>query len=244
MARRTCSGRSPTALFYQELTGWVTLFSTLRTVCAAGGQVLHVVGQHAGECVLHCADLRDLFQFPVLYRWQNVPEDTLPLAVLISVWELFTGQQFLCLFQVDREYHVQKALFSAGFPVPEPLLYCSDVSVIGTEFYVMQHVQVGPPVWEVFVYPCYQLLLICLKPLIELSYVLWYKHRYPLILVRNADRWRLSLISASLGLTSHFAEIFSSVFNVLKEDLGRIWIQASSPSLAPAPSSGSLGNEV
>ncbi|XP_065255315.1 acyl-CoA dehydrogenase family member 11 [Emys orbicularis] len=43
--------------------------------------------------------------------------------------------------KVDREYHVQKALFAAGFPVPEPLLYCSDVSVIGTEFYVMEHVQ-------------------------------------------------------------------------------------------------------
>lgn len=39
---------------------------------------------------------------------------------------------------------MQKALFSAGFPVPEPLLYCSDVSIIGTEFYVMQHVKVGP----------------------------------------------------------------------------------------------------
>ncbi|PKU35283.1 acyl- dehydrogenase family member 11 [Limosa lapponica baueri] len=45
--------------------------------------------------------------------------------------------------KVDREYRVQKALYSAGFPVPEPLLYCSDVSVIGTEFYVMQHVQVS-----------------------------------------------------------------------------------------------------
>ncbi|XP_054240945.1 acyl-CoA dehydrogenase family member 11 [Indicator indicator] len=43
--------------------------------------------------------------------------------------------------KVDREYRVQKALFAAGFPVPEPLLYCSDASVIGTEFYVMQHVQ-------------------------------------------------------------------------------------------------------
>ncbi|KAJ6661985.1 hypothetical protein lerEdw1_012832 [Lerista edwardsae] len=42
--------------------------------------------------------------------------------------------------KVDREYRVQKALFAAGFPVPEPLLYCSDPSVIGTEFYVMQHV--------------------------------------------------------------------------------------------------------
>ncbi|XP_033022085.1 acyl-CoA dehydrogenase family member 11 [Lacerta agilis] len=43
--------------------------------------------------------------------------------------------------KVDREYQVQKALFAVGFPVPEPLLYCSDASVIGTEFYVMQHVQ-------------------------------------------------------------------------------------------------------
>uniref|UniRef100_A0A8D2Q939 Acyl-CoA dehydrogenase family member 11 n=1 Tax=Varanus komodoensis TaxID=61221 RepID=A0A8D2Q939_VARKO len=43
--------------------------------------------------------------------------------------------------KIDREYRVQKALFEAGFPVSEPLLYCSDVSVIGTEFYVMKHVQ-------------------------------------------------------------------------------------------------------
>ncbi|XP_013868840.1 acyl-CoA dehydrogenase family member 11 [Austrofundulus limnaeus] len=43
--------------------------------------------------------------------------------------------------RVDREFQVQKALFSAGFPVPEPLLFCSDVEVIGTEFYLMGHVQ-------------------------------------------------------------------------------------------------------
>uniref|UniRef100_A0A803SZX4 Acyl-CoA dehydrogenase family member 11 n=1 Tax=Anolis carolinensis TaxID=28377 RepID=A0A803SZX4_ANOCA len=43
--------------------------------------------------------------------------------------------------RIDREYRVQKALLATGFPVPEPLLYCSDTSVIGTEFYVMQHVQ-------------------------------------------------------------------------------------------------------
>ncbi|XP_030622924.1 acyl-CoA dehydrogenase family member 11 [Chanos chanos] len=43
--------------------------------------------------------------------------------------------------KVDREYTVQKALFSVGFPVPQPLLYCSDTEVIGTEFYVMEHVQ-------------------------------------------------------------------------------------------------------
>uniref|UniRef100_A0A8D1QQE5 Acyl-CoA dehydrogenase family member 11 n=1 Tax=Sus scrofa TaxID=9823 RepID=A0A8D1QQE5_PIG len=43
--------------------------------------------------------------------------------------------------KIDREFQVQKALFSIGFPVPKPLLYCSDTSVIGTEFYVMEHVQ-------------------------------------------------------------------------------------------------------
>lgn len=43
--------------------------------------------------------------------------------------------------KIDREFKVQKALFSVGFPVPKPLLYCTDASIIGTEFYVMEHVQ-------------------------------------------------------------------------------------------------------
>ncbi|GAB5576843.1 acyl-CoA dehydrogenase family member 11 isoform X1 [Prionailurus iriomotensis] len=43
--------------------------------------------------------------------------------------------------KIDREFKVQKALFSIGFPVPKPLLYCSDASIIGTEFYMMEHVQ-------------------------------------------------------------------------------------------------------
>uniref|UniRef100_A0A3Q0SUV6 Acyl-CoA dehydrogenase family member 11 n=1 Tax=Amphilophus citrinellus TaxID=61819 RepID=A0A3Q0SUV6_AMPCI len=43
--------------------------------------------------------------------------------------------------KVDREYRVQKALFSVGFPVPQPLFHCTDVEVIGTEFYLMQHVK-------------------------------------------------------------------------------------------------------
>nr|XP_033785853.1 acyl-CoA dehydrogenase family member 11 [Geotrypetes seraphini] len=43
--------------------------------------------------------------------------------------------------RIDREYRVQMALFAAGFPVPKPLLYCKDAAVIGTEFYVMEHVQ-------------------------------------------------------------------------------------------------------
>ncbi|XP_072234273.1 acyl-CoA dehydrogenase family member 11 [Leuresthes tenuis] len=43
--------------------------------------------------------------------------------------------------KVDREYRVQKALFSTGFPVPQPLLHCTDVDIIGTEFYLMEHVK-------------------------------------------------------------------------------------------------------
>lgn len=43
--------------------------------------------------------------------------------------------------KVDREYVVQKALHNIDFPVPQPLLYCADTTVIGTEFYIMKHVQ-------------------------------------------------------------------------------------------------------
>ncbi|XP_077365281.1 acyl-CoA dehydrogenase family member 11 isoform X1 [Festucalex cinctus] len=42
--------------------------------------------------------------------------------------------------KVDREYRVQKALYSTGFPVPQPLLHCTDTDIIGTEFYLMEHV--------------------------------------------------------------------------------------------------------
>ncbi|XP_077125170.1 acyl-CoA dehydrogenase family member 11 [Ranitomeya variabilis] len=51
------------------------------------------------------------------------------------------GQLLPGAHRIEREYEVQIALFSAGFPVPRPLIYCRDVSVIGTEFYVMEHVQ-------------------------------------------------------------------------------------------------------
>jgi aminoglycoside phosphotransferase (APT) family kinase protein len=41
---------------------------------------------------------------------------------------------------VDREYRVMRALASVGFPVPRVLTLCEDDSVIGTMFYVMEHV--------------------------------------------------------------------------------------------------------
>uniref|UniRef100_A0A672S4X0 Acyl-CoA dehydrogenase family member 11 n=1 Tax=Sinocyclocheilus grahami TaxID=75366 RepID=A0A672S4X0_SINGR len=43
--------------------------------------------------------------------------------------------------KIEREYAVQKALYSVGFPVPHSVLYCTDTHVIGTEFYIMEHVQ-------------------------------------------------------------------------------------------------------
>jgi aminoglycoside phosphotransferase (APT) family kinase protein len=42
---------------------------------------------------------------------------------------------------VDREYKVIKALHAVGFPVAKPWVLCEDDSVIGTAFYVMEHVE-------------------------------------------------------------------------------------------------------
>jgi aminoglycoside phosphotransferase (APT) family kinase protein len=42
---------------------------------------------------------------------------------------------------IDREYRILEALSPAGFPVPTPLAYCEDTSVIGTEFYLMDCVE-------------------------------------------------------------------------------------------------------
>jgi aminoglycoside phosphotransferase (APT) family kinase protein len=48
---------------------------------------------------------------------------------------------------VDREFRVISALHAQGFPVAEPVLYCDDVNVAGTPFYVMGHVD-GRVIWE------------------------------------------------------------------------------------------------
>lgn len=37
---------------------------------------------------------------------------------------------------IDREFTIISALGKVGFPVPEALLYCQDLNIIGTEFYV------------------------------------------------------------------------------------------------------------
>src|ERR1700753_1328725 len=48
---------------------------------------------------------------------------------------------------VDREYRIISALHGQNFPVPEPVVYCADESVVGTEFFVMAHVD-GRVFWE------------------------------------------------------------------------------------------------
>jgi aminoglycoside phosphotransferase (APT) family kinase protein len=42
---------------------------------------------------------------------------------------------------IDREYKVIRALASAGFPVPTPRAFCSDDSVIGSAFYLMDFIE-------------------------------------------------------------------------------------------------------
>ena len=42
---------------------------------------------------------------------------------------------------VDREYRVQLALQNSQIPVPRMLSFCADVSVLGTEFYIMEHIK-------------------------------------------------------------------------------------------------------
>lgn len=49
----------------------------------------------------------------------------------------------ILLLQVKREFRVLSALHSISFPVPKPYLYCEDASVIGTDFYIMDHVKVS-----------------------------------------------------------------------------------------------------
>jgi aminoglycoside phosphotransferase (APT) family kinase protein len=48
---------------------------------------------------------------------------------------------------VDREFRVISALYRHGFPVPEPVVYCADPSIVGTTFFVMGFVE-GRIFWE------------------------------------------------------------------------------------------------
>jgi len=57
------------------------------------------------------------------------------------------GELLRSAHAVDREYRVISALYAAGFPVPRPLLICTDEDVVGTIFYLMEYLQ-GRIFWE------------------------------------------------------------------------------------------------
>jgi len=48
---------------------------------------------------------------------------------------------------VDREFRVLTALQKAGFPAPRPIALCEDDSVVGSAFYLMEHVD-GRIFWD------------------------------------------------------------------------------------------------
>jgi aminoglycoside phosphotransferase (APT) family kinase protein len=51
------------------------------------------------------------------------------------------GQLLPSAHQIDREYRIQKALAGSGVPVAKMFHYCTDISIIGTEFYVMEYLE-------------------------------------------------------------------------------------------------------
>lgn len=48
---------------------------------------------------------------------------------------------------IDREFRLLSALYPVGQPVPKPILYCNDASVIGSEFYLMEAIE-GRVYWS------------------------------------------------------------------------------------------------
>jgi aminoglycoside phosphotransferase (APT) family kinase protein len=76
-----------------------------------------------------------------------------PTYLLDTPWRKYVlrrkppGKLLPSAHAVDREFRVIRALAAQGFPVPAPVLYCDDESVVGTAFYVMSHVE-GRVFWE------------------------------------------------------------------------------------------------
>lgn len=42
---------------------------------------------------------------------------------------------------IDREFRILSGLYQVGFPVPRPIDFCNDVSILGTPFYMMEFVE-------------------------------------------------------------------------------------------------------
>jgi aminoglycoside phosphotransferase (APT) family kinase protein len=57
------------------------------------------------------------------------------------------GKLLASAHSVEREFRLIKALHPVGFPVPQPIALCTDASVIGSAFYVMEMVD-GRAFWD------------------------------------------------------------------------------------------------
>jgi len=69
---------------------------------------------------------------------------TYHLATNVGAWVLRKkppGKLLPSAHAIEREYRVMRALAGSGVPVPRMLCLCDDAAVIGTPFFVMQHVQ-------------------------------------------------------------------------------------------------------
>lgn len=51
------------------------------------------------------------------------------------------GETLPSAHAVDREHRVLSALIGYGVPVPKPILYCADPTVVGTPFYLMERLE-------------------------------------------------------------------------------------------------------
>lgn len=52
-----------------------------------------------------------------------------------------TGEVLPSAHAVDREHRVLSALSETGVPVPKTILYCDDLSIVGTPFYLMERLE-------------------------------------------------------------------------------------------------------
>lgn len=57
------------------------------------------------------------------------------------------GELLASAHAIDREFRVLSALHGAGFAVPRPHLYCDDVTVAGTPFYLLEYIE-GRVFWN------------------------------------------------------------------------------------------------
>jgi len=57
------------------------------------------------------------------------------------------GKLVASAHRIDREYRILSALAPTDIPVPQPRCYCDDASIIGSEFYIVDHVP-GRIYWE------------------------------------------------------------------------------------------------